>query len=258
VPVVLIPMLIIWGRHRRGSRAAWAGAGGCLAVVAAGIVPFAVMSPSGTWELAKYHLDRPLQVESLGSAYLLGLHAIAGIRVSIEDSFGSQGLDGSGPAIISVLSTVVLIGVLVAIAWTLWLGLHRARGPGDARLLVAASAATIAALLVGGKVLSPQFMVWLLPFGFVVAGRFGPAAAVLTASAMLVTLAYFPRQYWDLVALDTGPIALLVVRDLLLIAVLAACWPRPSIAGRPLGRTLGRGADPKRAERAVSARYLVD
>jgi hypothetical protein len=258
VPVVLIPMLVIWGRHRRGARATWAGAGGCLAIVAAGIAPFAVMSPSGTWHLATYHLDRPLQVESLGSAYLLGLHAVAGIRISIEDSFGSQGLEGSGPQIISVLSTVILVAALVAIAWTLWLGLHRARGPGDARLLVAASASTVAALLVGGKVLSPQFMVWLLPFGFVVAGRYGPTAAALTASAMLVTLAYFPRQYWDLVALDTGPIALLVLRDALLIAVLAACWPRPSIAGRPLGRTLGRGADPRRAERAVSARYLVD
>ena len=115
------------------------------------------------------------------------------------------------------------------------------------------------ALLVGGKVLSPQFLVWLLPVCFLVVGRYGPLAIGLTVAAMLMTFAYFPHQYWDLVALDTWPIALLVIRDSLLIALLAACWPRPSIAGRPQGRVLGQqGADPRSAEKAVSARYLVD
>jgi hypothetical protein len=148
---------------------------------------------------------------------------------------------------------------MIAVAWSFWVGLHRARPPGDARLFVAACASTMVALLVCGKVLSPQFMVWLLPVGFLVAGRFGPAAAALTATTMLLTFAYFPHSYWDLVALHDLPIAVLVLRDSLLIALLACAWPRPSIAGRPLGRVLGQDRpDPMRAERAVSARYLTD
>ena len=92
-------------------------------------------------------------------------------------------------------------------------------------------------------------MVWLLPVGFVVAGRYGPMAFALTIAALLTTLAYFPHSYWDLVALDSGPIAILVVRNALLIALLAACWPRPSIAGQPLGRVLRRGSsDPLAAD----------
>ena len=76
---------------------------------------------------------------------------------------------------------------------------------------------------------------------------------------MLLTLAYFPDRYWDLVALEPVPIALLVLRDTALIALLAACWPRPSIAGRPLGRILrSPDADSQGAERAVAARYLAD
>lgn len=259
VPLALIPVLIIWERHRAGGRRAWAGLAGSLAVVAAGLLPFVILSPSGTWDLARYHLDRPLQLEAVGSGYLLGLHALAGIPVTVESSFGSQGLAGTGPAVIAGISTAILIAVLIAISWTLWLLLHRARAPGDARLFVAASASTLVALLVGGKVLSPQFLVWLLPVGFLVVGRYGPLAAGLTAAAMLLTFSYFPHQYWDLVALDTWPIVLLVLRDSVLIALLAACWPRPSIAGRPQGRVLGQqGADPRRAEKAVSARYLVD
>jgi hypothetical protein len=218
-----------------------------------------ILSPSGTWNLAQYHLDRPLQLESTGASYLLGLHALADIPVTVESSFGSQGIDGTGPAVISAISTIALVVLVIGAAWTLWVGLRRARPPGDARLMVAACAATMAALLVGGKVLSPQFMVWLLPVGFVVAGRYGPAAFALTIAALLTTLAYFPHSYWDLVALDSGPIAILVARNALLIALLAACWPRPSIAGQPLGRVLRQGgSDPLAADSAVSARYLVD
>ncbi len=259
IPLALIPVLVIWHRHRAGNRSALAGAAGSLATVAVAMVPFVILSPSGTWDLLQYHLDRPLQIESTASAYLLGLHALADIGITVENSFGSQGLSGTGPAVLAGLSTVALVVVLAAVAWTLWLGLHRARHPGDARLFVAACAATLVALLVCGKVLSPQFLVWLLPVCFLVAGRYGPLAAVLASAAMLLTFSYFPHNYWDLVALEDLPIAALVLRDSVLIALLAACWPRPSIAGRPLGRVLGRGTgDPLRAEKAVAARYLTD
>lgn len=259
VPLALVPALVIWARHRRGARPAVLGAAASVGAVAAVMLPFVVLSASGTWDLVRYHLDRPLQVESTGAAYLLGLHSLADVSVTIENSFGSQGLDGTGPQVLSAISTAVLVVVLAAIWWSLSTGLRRARGPGDARLAIAACAATVVALLACGKVLSPQFLVWLIPVGFVVAGRYGPAAFALTAAAMLATLAYFPHSYWDLVALQDGPIAMLVLRDALLVALLAAAWPRPSIAGQPLGRTLRHGtADRSGAERAVSARYLVD
>ncbi len=156
VPLALVPVMLIWQRHRSGARAAWAGLAGCLAAVALVVLPFAAASPSGTWDLVEYHLDRPLQIESTGAAYLLGLDALADIGITIENSFGSQGLDGTGPAVIAGISTAVLIVLVAGIAWSLWVGLRRARPPGDARLFVAACAATICALLVAGKVLSPS------------------------------------------------------------------------------------------------------
>ncbi len=257
IPLALVPVLLIWQRHREGARAAWAGLAWCALLVAVVIVPFAVAAPSGTWDIARYHIDRPLQIESTGGAYLLGLHALADVPLTVVNSFGSQGLKGSGPAVIAGISTAVLVGLIAAVAWSLWVGLRRARPPGDARLFVAASCCTIVALLVAGKVLSPQFMLWLLPVAFLVAGRYGSTAFAVAVAAMALTLAYFPHRYWDLVALEPLPIGLLVLRDTALIALLAACWPRPSIAGQPLGRVLrhrgGRGA-----ERAVAARYLAD
>lgn len=257
VPLALIPVLIIWQRHNVGMRAALKGCVGALAGVAVVVLPFALMSPSGIWEMVSYHLDRPLQIEASGAAYMLGLHALADIPLSVENSFGSQGLSGRGPAVIAGLFTAAGIALVIAVAWSLWVGLRRARPPGDGRLFVAAVCATITALLVSGKVLSPQFVIWLLPAVFLVAGRYGRATFALGIATMVLTFAYFPHRYWDLVALETWPIVLLVLRDLALIALLAACWPRPGIAGRPRGWVLGAG-EPNRSERAVSARYLAD
>jgi hypothetical protein len=260
IPLALLPVLILWQRHRSGSAAAWRGAALGLSLVALALIPFAILSPSGTWHIASYHLDRPLQIESTGAAYLLGLHALADTRLQVTSSFGSQGLDGQGPDIIAGISSALLVVVVIAIAVTFWYLLRRARPPVDERLAVAAVAATTAALLAGGKVLSPQFLIWLLPVAFLVTGRPGWTVFAVAVGAMVLTQAYFPDRYWDLVALDSGPIALLVVRDLALIALVALAWPRPGVAARP-SRLLPPRSTPvstETAERAVAARYLMD
>lgn len=258
IPLALIPVLLIWQGRHTGLRRAVTGVAASLAGVVAVLLPFLIMSPSGLWDMAAYHLDRPLQIESTGAAYMLGLHALADVPLSVRTSFGSQGLAGEGPAVIAGVCTAAMLALVAVIAWSLWRGLIRARPPGDARLFIAAACSTVVALMVAGKVLSPQFVVWLLPLGLLVTGRYGRTAFALTLAALVATQAYFPRMYWDLVALETWPIALLVLRDALLIALLAAAWPRPAIAGRPRGWVLRHGVAEPEAQRAVSARYLAD
>ena len=66
--------------------------------------------------------------------------------------------------------------------------------------------------------LSPQFMIWLVPLVPLVAGGAGAVAAALLAVALVVTQLWFPYRYWDVVALE--PAAWLVlVRDALLVAL---------------------------------------
>ncbi|MBI2684086.1 MAG: DUF2029 domain-containing protein [Actinobacteria bacterium] len=259
VPLVLIPVLAIIHLRHAGPRRAAIGAIVGAAIVAAVVVPFVLMSANGTWGLVRYHLDRPLQIESLGGAYLLGLHALVGIRIAVTTSFGSQGFVTSGASTIAAISTTLLVLTLVAIAFTVF-RLSRRPRVDLAALGVSGVAASVVALLVFGKVLSPQFLIWLLPVTLVVTGRFGIHAAVMTAVAMLLTLSYFPHQYWDLVALRPGPIALVVVRDAVLVALLAAVWPRG-----PGGAIRGRMLQPERPgvaadapDHAVPGRYLID
>ncbi len=253
VPLALIPILLVYHWHRDGPRRAVAGAGGAVAAFVLVWVPFIALSPSGTLDFAQYHLDRPLQIESTGAAYMLGLHALADIGLSVETSFGSQNLVGAGPDAISAISTAVLIVLVVAIAVALALALRGTRPPGDARLFVAATAATIVALLVAGKVLSPQFLLWLLPVMLLIAGPTGWTAIGVTAGALILTQAYFPGMYWDLVDLETVPISILVVRDLTLIALLVMAWPRPRIARSPSMSDVTRGSPSP-----LPARYILD
>lgn len=257
-PLVLSPALLVFHLHRHGGRAALRGVAAAAGVVVIGLLPFAVAAPGGTWHLVEYHLDRPLQIESTASAYLLALHALADVDVRVENSFGSQGIAGPGTDVLAAISAAATVALVLTLLVLLARALPKARPPGDARLFVAATAATMVAAVLTSKVLSPQFMLWLLPLGLLVAGRYGWAAIGSTVAAMLLTLAYFPHQYWELVALETGPITLLVARNAMLIVLLAAAWPRAEIGQPPEVIDLPPDASSSRGARAQPARLLAD
>ena len=237
-PVVLVPLLIVWHRRHRGGRAAGGGAGLAAVGVIATFVPFIALSPDGVWRMFSYHLDRPLQIESLGSAYLLALHALAGIPLRVETTFGSQNLLGGGPAAIAAISTALALVGVIAVCITVAVLLRRAHGATATRLFVTGIAATLVVAITAGKVLSPQFLLWIVPAALLVTGRYGRLAFATTVGTLLATQLYFPVRYWDLVALETGPIALLVIRDTLLTVLLACAWPRPGYSPETLNAAI--------------------
>ncbi len=228
-PIVLVPLLAVWHCRHRGRGPALTGAGLAAVGVVGTFLPFLVLSPAGVWRMISYHLDRPLQIESLGSAYLLGLHALADIGLRVETSFGSQNLIGDGPVAIAAISGGLAVLGVAAVCATAAVLLRRVTaGPDAARLLVTAAAATLAVLVATSKVLSPQFLLWLVPVALLATGRYGRLAFATLVALLISTQLYFPVRYWDLVALETGPIALLVIRDSLLLVLVAATWPRPA------------------------------
>jgi hypothetical protein len=77
-------------------------------------------------------------------------------------------------------------------------------------------------------VLSPQYLIWLIPLVPLVRGRRGLAAAALFVAALVLTQLWFPRHYLDLAyGFDARASWLVLARDLVLVALLLVLvWPR--------------------------------
>jgi Glycosyltransferase family 87 len=220
-PAMLIPpaLAYVWRRHgRREALVCLAVAAGVAAVC---VVPFLALAPHGVWDSVQRQLSRPLQIESLGSAALVMAHQFGGLGLAVVSSHGSQNLAGSTPDTAAQVESGLLVVALLAI-WT-----AAALGPARPDRLVRYSVASVVAFVAFGKVLSPQFMIWLIPLVPLVRGRRGLAASALLALALLLTQLWFPYRYWRLVfSLDAGLWFLVLARDLVLVALLAVLvWP---------------------------------
>jgi hypothetical protein len=213
-PLVLAPITLAYVWKREGRREALTCGGLLLALVAVVFVPFLVIAPHGVWESFWNQASRPLQIESLGSALLLAGHHVFGYGLRMDSSHGSQNLAGAVPDAFAVALSLVQLAALIA-TWALF-----ARGPATRARLLLACAAALVAFVALGKVLSPQFLIWLIPVVPLVQGRRGLTASVLLAAALVVTQLWFPYRYWDL-ALQFGTLEswLVLVRDLLLVAL---------------------------------------
>ncbi|TML29306.1 MAG: DUF2029 domain-containing protein [Actinobacteria bacterium] len=232
-PGVLLPLAVAYTWKTRGRREALACLALAIGVFALVFLPFVALAPGGVWHSVSVQLGRPLQVESLGAAFLLVAHNLFGFGLAGETSHGSQNVAGGAAHVLGLVSTLVQAGVLVWIWWSF------ARGQATGRTLVRSSAAAVCAFVAFGKVLSPQFLIWLIPVVPLVRSRRGLWASALLLAALLLTQFWFPFRYFRL-ALDfeTGLSWVLLARDLALVslAVLLA-WPSHTRRQPPVAAT---------------------
>ena len=214
-PAVLLPPALAYVWRTRGRREALLCLGAAAAVVAVVILPFLALAPHGVWTSVERQATRPLQIESLASGVLLAAHQVGGLAITMESSRGSQNLTGSLPDALGTASSALLVLALLGI-WA-----AAARGPATPERLVRFSAASVVAFIALGKVLSPQFLIWLIPLVPLVRGRRGLVASALLGLALLLTQLWFPIRYWELVAFEAVPSWLVLARDLVLLALLA-------------------------------------
>jgi hypothetical protein len=207
-PLVVVPLALAWSLRRGHRRAPLAGA----AVVAVVFLPFFVVAPGGLWHSIEGQMSRPLQVESLGAALFTTFGS-----PRIISSHGSQNVAGHG-AVAAMFS-------LVEIAVLIWLWIAFARAPVTRERLLQYAAAVVCAFVAFGKVLSPQYLLWLIPLVPLVAGRRGILATGILTAACVLTQLWFPWHYFAYaLAFHRAPVVL--ARDLLLVALVAVlAWP---------------------------------
>jgi hypothetical protein len=140
------------------------------------------------------------------------LRALGGAEV--VESHRSHGIEHAATA-----PFVGAVGAL-GLAAILLLAAGAARRPGS-RELVLGSLTAVAAFATFGKVISPQYLVWTLPLAaLALAWRLYPLFATLAAATVL-TFVEFPARYTDVVRGEPAALALVGVRDALLVAAVA-------------------------------------
>jgi hypothetical protein len=245
-PALLVPVLVIVVIRQRGLREAILVAGCAIGAASAVVLPFAIASFHDTWESLRVQFTGGLQIESLASSLLvMTSHAAEKLSAPGFPSPSAYTTHGAGHGLIridlggpGVAATMTVMGVLLAaVLCFLWVSLARSkRDPREDLLRYAA--ATVASVLALGTVLSPQYVVWLIPLVPLVSGHRGTAAILLFVVAAALTNVWIPDKYFEYQAgLGVGPTSLLLLRNLallgtaLVLLVPASTFARGRVAG---------------------------
>jgi Glycosyltransferase family 87 len=220
-PAVLVPLAAVAAYRRGGSRALLATVALAAAPAVLLYLPFLVVGLDGVLDSFGRQLGRPLQIESLGAGILLALHHTLGISLEWASGSGSQNLTGGAADTLAVVQGLAQV-IAVALVWIAF-----SRGAMTPERLVRYAAAAVVAFVALSKVLSPQFLVWLLLLVPLVGGARSRLALWLMALACLLTALWFPARYWELVR-EFDPLAswLVLTRGATLVALLLVLtWP---------------------------------
>lgn len=226
-PVVAVPVALAWLLARGRRREAWHGGLACAAAVAVVAGAAVAVSPDGSVDAVRYHVDRPVQIESSPALVLLGLDAVGAGEARSVSSHRSDGLLHPAADAVTSLFLTALVAFVALLCALVAGGRSRVRVQGAGspvrgrRELVVASLAACTAFALIGKVLSPQFVIWVLPLGALAFAWRMHALAAAVAVAAVLTQVEFPAHYFDVVAREPAAIALVGARNLVLAAVLA-------------------------------------
>jgi hypothetical protein len=214
-PIVLLPIALAHLGRSAANRVLAAFA----AVTAVLVVPWVALSPHGVRDSLDAQVGRGLHAESLAASLLL-----AGDRLGAYDAHvvrrlhpaATRDLAGSLPHALGY-ATSVLAALAVA---AVWLAYYRRRD------LAVAFAAAVAGFLAFTKVLSPQYLVWLIPL--IPFGGLAATALLVAALALAQSWYFHYRELWTI----GWPVWPLLARNVLLVALYAVVLRKTSTPSR--------------------------
>ena len=228
-PLLLVPVVAIEQYRALGAhplrvpppRAVVRGLAIVAVTVAAGFALAAILDPSRWLGALDFNAHRPLQVESV-PASLLWLTGLAGLPIAADRSYNSYNLLGQASGVIGFAADLALVGCCLLVYWR---QLQRRIEFGRALTLC------VLVVICANRVLSPQYLIWVLPLIAIVERDYD---LVWLAVCALTTL-IFPFAY-DSTGLRGQPMpaeyplyfpALIAVRNVLLVVATVRFAMRP-------------------------------
>jgi hypothetical protein len=211
---ILAPALVWEFTHRRAARSR--GALAFLAVLVAGTVCWVgVGGVEGVKRSFLYHTERGLEIESLYAGIILLAGKMTGQVVGISHDHSALHIaPDCGGAVAAWTFPIQVLGMLV-VMWRFW-----RTGATDG---VRYAAAAILAFMALGKILSSQYLTWLIPFVAVLDGEVGRRGRWIYLMACIATTIIYPLIGLRLIVAQNALSAILLLnfRNGLLIVLLA-------------------------------------
>lgn len=218
-PAALLPVFLLYHCRNHPRRCILPAV---LTFVAASFVialPFLLVSPTGLLGSLTYHAERGIQLESTYGSLLLVLHKFGLLSLEPSFAFGSWNLTGTAADALTRMSMLLLPLSVAAMYWMVHR--HLKSGAHSAQELVSWLLLVTIMLVATSKVLSPEYLIWFLPLIPLVSGRLNHWVWVVFIAISVLTYTVYPLQYRDLIMLESGPVVVLLLRNVLLVLMAA-------------------------------------
>jgi hypothetical protein len=218
-PLLVLPLLLIYFWRNKGNWkfTLWLSLGFMIAI-GISVIPFLIISPNGLAAFLQYQGERGLQIESLfASIAWLGSQSGFAPAIKIYDH-NSTGYVSSWTSWLLPLSTLLSIGGMLALLGYFWWTANPKRTKLDKDWLLYASFLVITWFIISNKVISPQYMIWLIPFfPFLKTWRvwIGGVILALSAAAYLFEERGVDDYQWQ-------PMFITLIRNSLLLLLFAS------------------------------------
>ncbi len=232
-PLLLLPFLALARSPNAtdtsgGASRLWRASGAGIAGVIGFAVPHGAMlllgtSPADVLDYLRYMSDRPLHVESTAGNLLASMHVLGVHAVESTFSFGSHNVTSPWSGAFGGGLTAGFVALYGAVAFA------AVRRGVAAQALMPLFGVVVAATIVGAKVFSGEYLIWLLPT-FVYAALLRRHAIVAAVFVALLFLKFTYRNYDSALQLEPLGTAMILGKNLACVAivVLSFCDYRAS------------------------------
>ncbi|WAC09837.1 hypothetical protein [Dyadobacter pollutisoli] len=230
--IIFLPVIGLFYLINRRYNVALLSLSGGLFIVLISFLAFFLMEENGIRDFLKYHQSRGIHLESFLGGLLLLLYQFGIGSVEVKHSFGAMHLVTPWTDellfFVKIITPLCFAALIIFIGWA-----FREQKLNERKVpvlsLVHAFAAQLLLFLLLNKVLSPQYMVWLLPIIPFCNSRI----FLIFTAALMLTVFIFPGEYHYLIARHISMVLVLNLRNLLLVwllfEVLYVLWPRKQV-----------------------------
>lgn len=196
---------------------------GWMAGTAAVLTAILSLSMTGALSFLSGQSNRGIEVESVLASVFMVLHWF-GYPAKVAMSYGSFQISGPGiSAVASFAELLTVVGVGIVLWWRLMRFKARSWTPG---LMYDTAFTVVLVLVVTSRVLSPQYLIWLLGLAALVLTENGPMRrgtvmarpACLVVFCVLITQVEFPLLFGEVMGGQFWGTMVVAARNLILVA----------------------------------------